>query len=124
MSFYNQLTGMKDADSAGTEVEMPGEKHGDRQKRRGGTHVIQAMAEEGIDIRNNTQAQLTPEMLDKYDKIISMADLEYTPKWLREHPRYIRWTIKDPGGKGLKETVEARERVKKKVLELIKENSD
>lgn len=124
MSFYNHLTGTNDADSAGTEVEMPGEKHGDRQKRRGGTYVIQAMGEEGIDIRNNTQTQLTPDMLDKYDKIISMADFDYTPKWLSQHPNYISWVIKDPGGKGMEETIEARERVKEKVLELIEENSE
>lgn len=118
-AFYNSLTNTDDANSAGTEVEMPGETLGDRQQRRGGTFVIEAMAEEGIDIKQFHKTQLTKEMLGDYDKVISMADLEYTPDWLKSAPNYISWTVKDPGGRGLKETQEALENVKAKVLELI-----
>ena len=46
MSFYNHLTGTNGASSAGTEVEMPGETHEVRKKRRGGTFVIKAMDED------------------------------------------------------------------------------
>lgn len=118
-AFYNTLTNTNDADSAGTEVEIPGETLGNRQKRRGGTFVIEAMAKEGVDITQYPMTQLTREMLNNYDKVISMADLEYTPDWLKSSPNYISWTVKDPGGKGLKETQEALENVKAKVLEFI-----
>lgn len=119
MSFYNHFTNTNDADSAGTEVEKPGETHEDRRSRRGGTFVIDVMSEEGIDIRTNVQTQLIPEMLNRYDKIISMADKIYTPEWLSSHPNYISWVIDDPGGKGIKETIEAKDKVKSKVLEFI-----
>lgn len=121
MSFYNHFTNTHDADSAGTEVEMPGETHEVRRSRRGGTFVIDVMDKEGIDIRANIQTQLIPEMLNRYDKIISMADKAYTPKWLSSHPNYISWVIDDPGGKGIKETIVAKNKVKAKVLEFIKE---
>jgi len=118
-SFYNHLTHTKDADSAGTDVEMPDETLGDRRKRRGGTFVIEAMAEEGIDISSNVKTQLTQEMLEKYDQVISMADAQYTPSWLSSSPRYISWVIEDPGGKGLPETIEARDKIKAKVVEYL-----
>ena len=92
-AFYNHLTKTLDADAAGTEVEMPGEKLEDRRKRRGGTHVLDAMKEEGIDISEYIQVQLLEEMLDKYDRIISMADRQYTPEWLHNHPKYEYWDV-------------------------------
>jgi protein-tyrosine-phosphatase len=110
-SFYNHLTGTKNANSAGTEVEMPGETLGERRKRRGGTFVITAMADEGIDVSDNIATQLTPKMLENYDVIISMADEKYTPVWLSNNPRYVSWVIEDPGNKGLPETNEAKNKV-------------
>ncbi|HEU5375140.1 MAG TPA: hypothetical protein VFV38_06865 [Ktedonobacteraceae bacterium] len=62
-SFYNYLNGTHSADSAGTEVELLGETLGERRLRRGGTSVIDAMQEEGIDVTANPKTQLTPEML-------------------------------------------------------------
>ncbi len=122
-SFYNHLTGTKHAAAAGTKVEIPGETLGERRARRGGTHVIDSMMEEGIDISNNIQTQLLEKMLDHYDRVISMADYTYTPTWLREHPRFEYWEVKDPGGKGPEETKVARDIIKAKVEELIKQGS-
>ena len=119
MSFYNQFTHSSDADSAGTEVEAEGETLQARRDRKGGIFVIDAMAVEGIDVRNNEQTQVTPEMLDKYDKIINMAGEGHTPDWLSNHPNYIAWDVEDPGGKGLVETNKAKEVIRLKVLELI-----
>jgi len=120
MSFYNLFTKSSDADSAGTEVNFPGETLQELRNKDGGVFVIDAMANEGIDVRNNKQTQITPDMLDKYDKIINMAGKEYTPIWLSEHPNYIAWNIDDPGGKGLEETNMVKEVIKAKVTELIR----
>jgi len=122
MSFYNLFTKSSDADSAGTEVIFSGETLQELRDKDGGVFVIDAMANEGIDVRNNKQTQITPGMLDKYDKIINMAGEEYTPIWLRKHPNYIAWNIDDPGGKGLEETNRVKEIIKSKVTELIKNN--
>lgn len=122
-AFYNHLTNSQNADSAGTEVEDPGETLGERKKRRGGTFVIEAMAEEGIDITSHKKTQLTEEMLSKYDTIVCMAQPEYTPVWLSDSPKFIRWDVEDPGGKGLEETIIARDAVKAKVIDFIKQTT-
>ena len=118
-AFYNHLTATEDAESAGTEVEYPGETLAERKIRRGGTDVIEAMAEEGIDISGNIKTQITEDMLSHYEKVISMAALEYTPNWLRDYPKYEYWEVKDPGGSGLAETIVARDVIKTKVEKLI-----
>ena len=120
-AYYNHLTNSKDADSAGTEVEMPGENLADRRNRRGGTHVLDVMKDEGIDISEHAQTQLLEEMLDNYDRVISMADHKYTPEWLRAHTKFEYWHIEDPGGKGPEETKVARNGIKRKVEQLIAE---
>jgi protein-tyrosine-phosphatase len=117
-AFYNQLTGTQDADSAGTEVEMPGETLGERQLRKGGTHIIQAMDEKGIDIRGYAKTQLSEDMLDRYDKIICMAQPEYTPPWLEQHDSFVRWDVADPGGKAIEESRIARDAIETKVTDL------
>jgi len=81
--------------------------------------VIDAMANEGIDVRNNKQTQITSDMLDKYDKIVNMAGENYTPIWLSNHPNYIAWNIDDPGGKGIEETNRVKEIIKTKVAETL-----
>lgn len=119
-AFYNHLTGTHDADSAGTAVELHGETLGDRQKRRGGTTVIDVMKEEeDIDIASSEQTQITEEMLDNYDHVISMAQHEHTPEWLRNNPKYTFWEVEDPGGKNRSKTQEAKNQIKLLVRELI-----
>lgn len=120
MSFYNKFTKTPDAESAGTEVYNPGETLQARRERKGGIFVIDAMAEEEIDVSNNEQTQVTLEMLDNYDKVINMAGEGHTPKWLSSHPKYIAWDVEDPGGKGLEETNIAKEAIRSKVMELIR----
>ena len=121
-ALYNHTTHSHDADAAGTEVEMHGESLADRHKRRGGTQVLEAMGEIGMDVSAHEQTQLVEGMLDRYDKVISMADHPYTPDWLRNHPKFEYWHIEDPGGKGLDATRAAREAIKTKVEDLIRAN--
>jgi protein-tyrosine-phosphatase len=120
-TLYNKMTGAHDADSAGTEVLHPNKTLQERRDRRGGTFVIEAMAAEGIDVTQNIRTQLTQPMLDKYDVIINMAQPEYTPTWLSEHPKYHYWAIDDPGGKGEDATFQAKEEIKVKLVGLIKQ---
>jgi protein-tyrosine-phosphatase len=120
MTFYNQMTGTTDAESAGTEADVPGETIQERTIRREGKiYVIDVMKDEGVDVSNNIQTQITSEMLDHYDKIISMAGVDHTPAWLSDHPNYTAWDVEDPGGKSREDTAIARDIIKAKVKELV-----
>ncbi len=119
---YNKLTGTKDAKSAGTEVMHPGKTLSERRSRRGGTYIIDVMKEdEGIDVSKNTRTQIDEDMLDEYDKIISMAQPEYTPEWLSKHPRYVYWEVSDPMDRGISATRKAKREIEAKVKELIRQ---
>jgi protein-tyrosine-phosphatase len=122
-TLYNKMTGTHDADSAGTEVQHPNKTLQERRDRRGGTFVIDAMATEGIDVTQNIRTQLTQPMLDRYDLIINMAQPEYTPAWLSQHPRYEYWAIDDPGGKSKDATLQAKEEIKLKLKSLVEQYS-
>jgi protein-tyrosine-phosphatase len=118
-AFYNRLSGSHDADSAGTEVELPGETLLDRRNRLGGTVAIELLQQEGIDISHNQKTQLKPEMLGRYDHVISMANSQVTPDWLKDANNYTFWPIKDPGATDIVKAAEARDEIKAKVEELI-----
>ena len=115
-AMYNKFTGSSDAESAGTEVEKPGQTLIDRTKERGGaSHVIDVMQKEGIDVSNNSRRQITKPMIKQYDQIISMADKKHTPKWLLTAPNYVYWHIPDPLTKNYIETVKAKTQIKSKI---------
>ncbi len=119
---YNKLTGTNDAESAGTQVMHPGKSLSERRGRRGGTYIIDVMKEdEGIDVSGNTRTQITEDMLDEYDKIISMAQPEYTPEWLSKHPHYVYWEVSDPMDHGAEATRKAKKEIEAKVKELIRQ---
>lgn len=121
-ALYNHLTGTKDAESAGTDVDHPGETLQERRERRGGTVVIDVTRdEEGIDISQSTRTQIAEDLLDTYDLVISMAQPEYTPEWLSAHPKFRYWPVDDPGGRKMEATVKAKAEVKTRVINLIKE---
>jgi protein-tyrosine-phosphatase len=115
-AMYNKLTGSDDAESAGTEVEKPGQTLIDRTKERGGaSHVIDVMQEEGIDVSNNFRRQVTKQMIKQYDQIISMADKKHTPGWLLNASNYTYWHIPDPMTKNYDETIKAKNQIKRKI---------
>lgn len=117
---YNKLTGTQDAESAGTQVKHPGKTLSERRNRRGGTYVIDVMKEdEGIDVAENVRTQFVEDMLDSYDKVISMAHPEYTPEWLSNHPNFIYWEVTDPMDHGADATRKAKQEIEGKIKELI-----
>jgi protein-tyrosine-phosphatase len=101
-AIYNKLSNSQSADSAGTHVDNPGELLLDRSIRLGGSLTLDVMKDHGYDINKGVQTQLTPEMLNKYDKVISVAGMRYTPKWLANAPNYTYWKITDPKGRSYK----------------------
>lgn len=118
-ALYNHMTNSHDADSAGTEVDEPGETLLERRERKGGTAPIDVMADKGFDVAGARRTQLTPEMVDKYDVVISMAQKEHTPSWLTQHANYQFWDVEDPGGKDYAATLAALEDIEPRVKELV-----
>lgn len=116
---YNKLTNSHDADSAGTYVDVPNETLLERRQRRGGTYTIDVMQDEGVDVSHNPRTQLAQDMMNGYDKIISMAEPEFTPDWLSSDARYTYWEVTDPQGKDFAATKEAKEKIKVRLQEFL-----
>lgn len=119
-AFYNQMTGSCDADSAGTNVDQPGQT---LLERAGGTgaadKLLIAMDEAGIDMRSKVRTPITEDMLYRYDLIINMAEREKTPEFLENHPKCTRWEIEDPRTKDQEGLRQTRDLIRAKVNELI-----
>jgi protein-tyrosine-phosphatase len=119
-AFYNQMTGTADADSAGTNVDTPGQT---LLERAGGVSaadkLLKAMDEEGIDLRAKVRTALQEDMLKQYDLVINMAEPERTPDYLAHYPGCVRWDIVDPRGKDEHTLLEVRDQIKHRVQHLI-----
>lgn len=100
MELYNQLH-PGDADSAGTVVDNPGEKLIDR---KGAVNIIEVMREDGIDMSDNIRRQLDISMVNQYDKLVVMAEKDTIPEWLKQEPKAVAWTIRDPKDQDIETT--------------------
>lgn len=117
---FNKYSKEVHADSAGTKVETPGDTIAERAKvSDGAQNVITVMKEEGIDVSENRQTQVTEELLSGYDKIIVMAEPETIPKYLSGDPRFEYWEIPDPRFWGLEGVRKTKNTIKQKVQKLI-----
>ena len=120
-AFYNQFTNSKDAEAAGTDVKEQGQTLQERKNTSSSSNffVIDVMKEIGIDISQSRRQQLTADMLDDYDRVISMAEEDESPSWLVNSPKYVHWDIKDPRGQSFEVTAKARDEIKARINELL-----
>jgi protein-tyrosine-phosphatase len=114
MAMYNQLY-PGEAASAGTVVDVEGQRVGDRPRA---VNAIAVMREVGIEISDYTRLQVTPNMLDNFDEVIVMSEPDATPEYLRESPKSKIWDIKDPAFLDLAHTLEVRNQISEKVTAL------
>jgi len=84
--------------------------------------VIRFIGKEGIDVSENTRIQLTPEMIQEFDKIIVMAESETIPEYLSKSDKMEFWEIEDPKGMDDKGYEEIISQIKSKLKQFIKEN--
>ena len=83
--------------------------------------VVQVMKEKGIDISTKKPKQLTFEMADTVDLVVTMgcSDNGICPgPFFKEN---VDWKLEDPKGKSLEKVREIREQIEAKVQVLIKE---
>jgi len=81
--------------------------------------AVEAMAEEGIDIANNTPKVLTDESVKESDYVITMGCGDTCPFFPGKV--YLDWPLNDPAGKGVEDVRPIRDEIKAKVAALIAE---
>ena len=81
--------------------------------------AVEAMAEVGIDIANNTPKILTDEAVIASDVVITMGCGD-TCKFF-PGKRYEDWQLDDPAGQGIESVRVIRDQIKEKVNKLLSE---
>ena len=81
--------------------------------------AVEAMAEIGIDISNNTPKILTPEAVQQSDAVIAMGCGDGCPFYPGK--RYEDWVLEDPAGQGIESVRVIRDEIKVRVENLLSE---
>jgi arsenate reductase (thioredoxin) len=79
--------------------------------------VVEAMAEEGIDISAQAPKVLTPEAVQASDVVITMGCGDACPVFPGK--RYLDWKLDDPAGQGLPAIRPIRDEIRTRVEALI-----
>lgn len=96
-SIYNQITGTKDADSAGTYVGSADVPEGTVIEEYFGTpDFFEVMENNGINIRNCLTKKLSPEMIENASVVVSMAEEPFIPDFLLNNKKVIWWEVENP----------------------------
>jgi protein-tyrosine-phosphatase len=81
--------------------------------------AVEAMAEVGIDIANNTPKVLTSEAVQESDAVITMGCGDVCPFYPGK--RYEDWVLDDPAGQGIESVRVIRDEIKGRVEKLLSE---
>jgi protein-tyrosine-phosphatase len=81
--------------------------------------AVEAMAELGIDIANNTPKVLTTEAVEESDAVITMGCGDVCPFYPGK--RYEDWVLDDPAGQGIESIRVIRDEIKGRVEALLAE---
>jgi protein-tyrosine-phosphatase len=81
--------------------------------------AVEAMAEVGIDIANNTPKVLTTEAVQESDAVITMGCGDVCPFYPGK--RYEDWVLDDPAGQGIESVRVIRDEIKGRVEKLLAE---
>ena len=81
--------------------------------------AVEAMAEIGIDIANNTPKILTLEAVQQSDAVITMGCGDACPYYPGK--RYEDWVLDDPAGQGIESVRVIRDDIKGRVEKLLSE---
>lgn len=97
-AIYNHLTNSHDAFSVGTYVGAPDEPEGQILSNlfKNDSSFFDVMDAHGMNLRNNHTKKLLPEMLEKFDVVVSMAEEPFIPEFLKNNKKVIWWNIENP----------------------------
>ncbi|MES2623117.1 MAG: low molecular weight phosphatase family protein [Patescibacteria group bacterium] len=125
MLFNDKTKGVHISTSAGTRVlakDGVTSRHGQLLKDLpGASKVVDVMSEIGLDAGDNARIQLTPEMLDEYDKVIYMSEPHATPDYLSNRDKVIYWEVEDPKEMSVDDTRKIRDQLDGLVKQLIED---
>ncbi|WP_422934355.1 arsenate reductase ArsC [Sinomonas sp. P47F7] len=108
-AYLNHLSGGR------IEVRSAGSEPADRVNPA----AVEAMLEEGIDIRTETPKILTTEAVKASDVVITMGCGDTCP--IFPGKRYEDWELEDPAGKGVAAVRPIRDEIKSRIEGLIDE---
>lgn len=103
------------SDSAGTAPKFPELTVGEIPKSK---NAILAMNELEIDMSKNTRRLITPEIMNKYDIVINMAESNTLPDFMINNPSIENWDVEDPANMDLDSTQMIRDQIYSKVKAL------
>lgn len=81
--------------------------------------VVEAMAEDGIDISAQQPKVLTTEAVEVSDVVITMGCGDVCP--IFPGKRYEDWVLQDPAGQGVEAVRPIRDQIKSRITELLSE---
>jgi arsenate reductase len=81
--------------------------------------VVEAMAEEGIDVSGEIPKVLTVDAVQASDVVITMGCGDTCPVFPGK--RYLDWTLDDPAGQGVEAVRPIRDEIRKRIEGLIAE---
>lgn len=81
--------------------------------------AVEAMAEVGIDISQNSPKVLTPEAVQQSDAVVTMGCGDACPYYPGK--RYEDWVLEDPAGQGIESVRAIRDEIKVRVENLLAE---
>ncbi|OGI15158.1 hypothetical protein A3K63_03445 [Candidatus Micrarchaeota archaeon RBG_16_49_10] len=116
-AFFNGMSKKNTASSAGTKAErLAGRSVGDLSDK-----VTGCMAEAGYDVSKNRSKTLTPKMVEGADIVVSMAEKETWPGYLKKSRKVRFWEVEDGKDMPYEFHCRMRDKIKGKVEELVKE---
>src|SRR5690606_15336560 len=84
--------------------------------------IISIMAEENIDISHQKVKQLTKDMVEKAERIIILCRKSDCSVELRRNNKVVFREVEDPFGYGIEDLRQVRNKIKKIVMDLVKED--
>lgn len=124
-AIYNQITGTKDAGSAGTYVGSDKVPEGTVIEGYFRTpDFFELMEENGMNIRNNRTKKLVPEMVESARTVVSIVQEPFIPDFLHDNKKVIRWEIADPAFATREVAEKTYSQIKRLVEQLIATTSE
>lgn len=126
-ALFNRLS-TNHAESAGTRVQKDnregqtlGEVVEEAAARGVSVVVLQLMAEEQMDLSENTRKQVTAAMVEAADKVIVMADRDTLPEYMLSCEKVVFWDLVDTLEASYEFVLAVKEQIKQRVHDLVHE---
>ncbi len=114
-AFFNKFSKKNKAISAGAD---PGVHLGNAVGEY--KELARCMKDIGLDISHKKSKQLTKEMVEKVDKVISLVDKRLLPDYVKKSKKLEIYFVEDPDGKDYEFHCKVRDQIKDYVKKLVK----